>query len=87
MSAWTRAVVKPGAILAWYCNHEDEPYGAKTHVQRELVRGKYVIKSQPGTISSVSGMAERPPCPRAVPLRARKRDLDKAAPAYPDVAS
>lgn len=83
---WHKTDVQPGAILAWYCSHEDEPLGARTHVSREIRRGKWVIRADKNTIRSVSGFDERPPCPRAVPVRARKRDLDRAQPPYPTKA-
>lgn len=84
---WKRTVVEPGAVLAWYCNHEDESYDQRTHIAKEIVKGQWVTRRRVNTISAMSHGHTKPPCPRAVPLRARKRDLDLATPRYPEATA
>ncbi|MFE6903836.1 hypothetical protein ACFVFJ_44645 [Streptomyces sp. NPDC057717] len=67
------------APVGYFCDHSDEPIGARTHHDWEWAEGEgYVFQHQPDTISSHSSVDQRylksedreTRCPRAVPVYA-----------------
>jgi hypothetical protein len=66
--------------VGWYCDHRDEQRGGgeSSHVERTVVRGKWVNKVR-ATVSEAMTFGEgwptrtRPPCPRAVPVYTKPR--------------
>lgn len=59
--------------VGWYCDHKDEPYLSRTHVERTMKRGEWVNRPAPNTIASHQGLdyhdpKKRPPCPLIEPV-------------------
>jgi hypothetical protein len=76
LSPQREAEMKP---VGFYCDHSEEPYGARTHHDWEHVEGKgFVFQHQPETITALSHVeqtylkpADREKrCARAVPVYA-----------------
>jgi hypothetical protein len=61
--------------VGWYCNHEDEPYDARTHMSShgKMKRGKWIETfPEPNTTKGLQfpnyyDPKKRPACPKAVP--------------------
>lgn len=87
MAGWDSVPPQADAILGWYCDHNDEPLGKGSHIER-VWRKKRQVWENVGNASFMRCMAfEKPVCPRAIPLRASQADIDLARPVYPTPAA